>query len=204
MPVTENMHIFIERARENRAREFWNSSKKYQNFCSSPTASPTTSLSSSPPISTRTQTPPSPSYEKGQIISYTMGRGTAKRTVFARVVSVSTSGKSIRTEDGTIHQGMFVPSNIRNTTTKDCLLTSRKITKISLEQHSPTRCQCRVWNGGLGKQCSYKPTQGSIYCSRHTMHHSGLGDITQPRPTKALYGKAIKAFGFGTTLKWKN
>ena len=36
MPVTENMRIFIERAREQRAREFWNSSKKYQNFCDSP------------------------------------------------------------------------------------------------------------------------------------------------------------------------
>ena len=204
MPVTDNMRIFIERAREQRAREFWNSSKKYQNFCDSPPTSPTTSSPTSPPTSPRTQTPPAPSYEKGQVISYTMGRGTAKRTVFARVVSVSTSGKSIRTEDGVIHQGMFVPSNVRNTTTNDRLLTSRKITKMNLEQHSPTHCQCRVWNRGFGKQCSLKPTQGSIYCSRHTMHHSGLGDITHLRPTKALQGKAIEAFGFGTTLKWKN
>ena len=214
MPVTENMRIFIERARDQRAHEFWNSSKKYQNFCDSPTTSPATPTSPttsppsspiSPPTSPRTHQPPVPSYEKGQVISYTMGRGTTKRTVVARVVSVSTSGKSIRAEDGAIQQGMFLPSNIRNTTTNDRLLTTRKITKMNLEQHSPIHCQCRVWNRGFGKQCSFKPTRGAIYCSRHTMNHSGLGDITQTRPIKAEQRQSAETgFKFGTTLKWKN
>ena len=55
MPVTEDIRIWTARAREQRAREFWNSSKKYQNFCDSPPTSPTTSSTTSSPTSPRTR-----------------------------------------------------------------------------------------------------------------------------------------------------
>ena len=134
MPITEDMNIFIERAREQRAREFWNSSKRYQIFCNSPTTSPTTT---SPTTSLPTASP------------------TTSRT---SIVSAS---------------------------------------------FSQNQCQCRVWNRGFGKQCSFKPTQGSIYCSRHTIHHSGLGDITHLRPTMTTEYMGIWS-GTSELIKWRN
>ena len=51
--------------------------------------------------------------EPGNLVSYNMGRGSTKREVVARVISVSDSRKSIRTEDGSIVGGEFIPSGIR-------------------------------------------------------------------------------------------
>ena len=86
------------------------------------------------PIATATSTPP---LKEDDIISYSMGRGKSKRSVTARVVSVSASGKSIRTEDGSISQGVFIPSGIRNKTTRDTLLLTRCIQKIVLSEVTP-------------------------------------------------------------------
>jgi len=67
--------------------------------------------------------------EPGNLVSYNMGRGSTKREVVARVISVSDSRKSIRTEDGSIVGGEFIPSGIRNNTTNDCLNTPRNGTR---------------------------------------------------------------------------
>lgn len=55
MVITTCMDTFAAKAREDRAREFWNSSKKYQNF---------TTPTPSPPVSPM----PSPSHDKARSI----------------------------------------------------------------------------------------------------------------------------------------
>lgn len=121
MVITTSIEIFASNYREEQAKRFWNSTSKYQNFKTpSPPISPV-----APPTSFQKNTPPSTTYKPGDLITYGRGRGKSKIVVTARVVSVAKSGMSVRTEDGHIVNGKFIPSGIPNATTKDCLNTSR-------------------------------------------------------------------------------
>ena len=57
---------------------------------------------------------------------------------------------------------------------------------------STSKCQCRVWNNGLGTQCTVRPVDDTIKCKRHTTKDPGLGLITEPRPeSPELNGKKL-------------
>jgi len=57
---------------------------------------------------------------------------------------------------------------------------------------STSKCQCRVWNNGLGTQCTGRPVDGTNKCKRHTAKDPGLGLITEPRPAVAEHnGKKL-------------
>lgn len=121
MAITTSIEVFATNYRQEQAKRFWNSTSKYQNFKTpSPPVSPV-----APPTSFQKETIPFPSYKSGDLITYGRGRGKTKIMVTARVVSVAKSGMSVRTEDGHIVNGEFIPSGIPNATTKDCLNTSR-------------------------------------------------------------------------------
>jgi hypothetical protein len=134
MVITTSIEIFASNYRQEQAKKFWNLSKKYQKF---DTPSPPVSQLSTPIQSFQKENITSLLYKPGDIISYNMGRGVSKRSVVARVITVSSSGKSIKTEDGHIIDNNFVPSGIKNSTTKDCLqILTRDIKKLDLSKHN--------------------------------------------------------------------
>uniref|UniRef100_A0A6C0JAR9 Uncharacterized protein n=1 Tax=viral metagenome TaxID=1070528 RepID=A0A6C0JAR9_9ZZZZ len=121
MVITTSIEVFASNYRQEQAKRFWNSTYKYQKFSTpSPPVSPVV-----PPPSFQKKTSSSNTYKPGDLITYGRGRGKSKIVVTARVISVAKSGMSVRTEDGHIVNGEFIPSGVPNPTTKDCLNTSR-------------------------------------------------------------------------------
>mgnify|MGYP001224897566 CR=1 FL=1 len=137
MVITTSNEIFAYNYRQLQAKKFSNSSKKYQNFNTpSPPVSP---LATPIHLSFQKEKITSLLYKPGDLISYNMGLGDSKQSVIARVISVSNSGKSIRTEDGHIINNNFIPSGIKNSTTKDYLqILTRDIKKLDLSKHNST------------------------------------------------------------------
>ena len=121
MVITTSIEVFASNYRQEQAKRLWISTSKYQNFKTlSPPVSPVV-----PPPSFQKKTSSSNTYNPGDLITYGRGRGKSKIVVTARVISVAKSGMSVRTEDGHIVNGEFIPSGVPNPTTKDCLNTSR-------------------------------------------------------------------------------
>jgi hypothetical protein len=115
---------------KTRQIEFWKSTEKYQRFDNSPLVPMAAAPLSKTTIHRKESIEYPYTIEPGNLISYNMGRGYSGRIMTARVISVAHSRKSIRTEDGRIVYGKFIPSGKPNHTTKDCLNTSRILKKL--------------------------------------------------------------------------
>ena len=89
---------------------------------------------------------------------------------------------------------------------KDKIKTIQKVESKSLNI-DPKKCICRIWNTGLGTQCSRDKKNGD-YCKNHfTKSEEGVmefGIITEDRPTHYLQNTELKGKKGGGLIKWKN
>ena len=130
MVFTNDMNVFIENIQKQKARIFWNDTKKYQKF---QTPSPTTStVDVSPPVSPDVSPVNSTStkglkrakpgdFKVGQIVRYNQ----FKKQRYCKILKIASSGKSFQKQDHCYKDGKFVPTFIPNKTDKDTLNTNR-------------------------------------------------------------------------------
>jgi hypothetical protein len=63
-------------------------------------------------------------------------------------------------------------------------------------------CQCRIWKGGLGGQCTRFAVDNTEMCKAHTKKPAGLGFIYEPRPNFTSAGW-VGGSGENISKKWK-
>tara|TARA_R110000823_G_scaffold145931_5_gene276133 strand:- start:458 stop:1036 length:579 start_codon:yes stop_codon:yes gene_type:complete len=63
-------------------------------------------------------------------------------------------------------------------------------------------CQCRIWNRGLGGQCTRFALDNTEMCKAHTKKPAGLGFIYEPRPDITAEGW-IDGPGKNIKKRWK-
>ena len=70
----------------------------------------------------------------------------------------------------------------------------------------PQKCICRVWNKGLGTQCTRDKKLGDFCKSHHQKYENDsleFGVVTEPRPTHYRETTEIKGKKPGSLIKWK-
>ena len=70
----------------------------------------------------------------------------------------------------------------------------------------PQKCICRVWNKGLGTQCTRDKKLGDFCKSHHQKYENDsleFGVVTEPRPTHYRETTEIKGKKPGSFIKWK-
>lgn len=70
----------------------------------------------------------------------------------------------------------------------------------------PQKCICRVWNKGLGTQCTRDKKLGDFCKSHHQKYENDsleFGVVTKPRPTHYRETTEIKGKQPGSLIKWK-
>ena len=77
----------------------------------------------------------------------------------------------------------FLPQDTKKDTKTDTKKDSPSRSEKANQPINPDKCQCRIWNGGYGKQCSGKKHENTEICNAHTAKPAGLGLITEPRPS---------------------
>ena len=82
----------------------------------------------------------------------------------------------------------------------------KEIKKIVTCVVIPQKCICRVWNKGLGTQCTRDKKLGDFCKSHHQKYENDsleFGVVTEPRPTHYRETTEIKGKQPGSLIKWK-
>ena len=124
MVFTTDMNVFVENMRKEKARHFWNDTKKCQRFHTpsppvSPPVSPTVSPVNSVSKSLKRAKPED--FKVGQIVQYTH----FKTQKYCEILKITPSKKSFKKRDCIFKDGQYVPTMIPNETNKDRLNTCR-------------------------------------------------------------------------------
>lgn len=94
--------------------------------------------------------------------------------------------------------------NIEQPQQKESIKYESNITSIPEKSYNSNKCYCRIWNTGLGTQCTRDKKIGD-FCNNHSKKYEQgkleFGIVTEDIPT--VYTENTKGKKKGTKIKWK-